>query len=70
MKSQDAKGVLAGLCLAALIAGGTLAAPAPALGASGCASGGKANQSMGNADDGDDGPDGEEEEEGEEGNGS
>ncbi|MFH7319465.1 SbtA family thio(seleno)oxazole RiPP natural product precursor [Desulfurivibrio sp. D14AmB] len=73
MKSQDTKGFLAGLCLAALLAGGTLAAPAPALGSSGCASGGKTTQEgSGSADGGDDGPEGGEgaEEESAEGNGS
>ena len=50
MKSQDAKSYLTGLCLAALLSGGSLAAPGLALGSSGCASGGKTAQSDGTAD--------------------
>lgn len=64
MTHQDAKTFLAGLCLAALLSGGSLAAPGMAFG-SGCASGGKAPQSSDttNGDDaeGDEGEEGEEE---------
>jgi|GEM_PF-5288292 len=72
MKSQDTKGFLAGLCLTALLAGGTLAAPTPALGSSGCASGGKTTQGEGGTDGGDAGTEGkgEAEEESTEGSGS
>jgi radical SAM modification target selenobiotic family peptide len=70
MKSQDAKSYLTGLCLAALLSGGSLAAPGLALGSSGCASGGKTAQSDGTADGTADGGDAEEKEEEAEGNGS
>lgn len=70
MKSQDAKNYLAGLCLAALLSGGSLAAPGLALSSSGCASGGKAAQSDGTADGTADGGDAEEQDEEAEGKGS
>ncbi|MFH7325241.1 SbtA family thio(seleno)oxazole RiPP natural product precursor [Desulfurivibrio sp. C05AmB] len=70
MKSQDAKSYLTGLCLAALLSGGSLAAPGLALGSSGCASGGKTAQSDGTADGTAAGGDAEEKEEEAEGNGS
>ncbi|GAB6060795.1 SbtA family thio(seleno)oxazole RiPP natural product precursor [Desulfonatronum parangueonense] len=49
MENQDVKTYLAGLCLAALLTGGTMAAPGPAFGSgSGCSTNGAKAETSGN----------------------